>query len=514
MSSYNSKSLIIMNKISKILLFVSAAASIIGCRGNFEKYNTDQYAIKSSEPSIVIPTMIEALMYVQQNDSQHIDQMVGTLGGYFTLSNRWGGQNFDTFNASDGWNAIPYETPFLDIYANYFEIEKYTNGSGHYFAIANLLRAAAMMRIADCYGPIPYSKVKDGKMYVAYDSNEEVYKHIIEDLKSSASILASFAADYPDKKPLAAQDPIYGGNYAQWAKLANSYIMRAAMRTGNKEAFIEAVESPYGYISSNADNAMMSCGSQRNPYDLSSASWGDLRSGSSIVDYMNGYSDPRRKAYFTLSNAGYYVGMRSGKAVFEKSSVSGYSQCNFGETGKLPVFVAAESRFLMAEAVLKGWITGSIKDLYEEGIRLSMAQWNVSEKADSYIADNSSIPDDYTDPVAGFTEYSRNTELTIAWDDSADDEKKLERIITQKWIAEYPMGLEAWAEYRRTGYPELAPALDNLSKGVISDNARGLRRLRYSFNEKTLNKENYEEAVKMLGGIDNESVDLFWAKKK
>ena len=168
-----------MNKLNKILLFVSVATFTVGCTGNFEKYNTDPYAIKSSEPSIVIPTMIEALMYVQQNDSQMIDQMVGSLGGYFALSNRWGGQNFDTFNASDGWNAIPYETPFLDIYANYFEIEKYTSGSGHYFAIANLLRAAAMMRIADCYGPIPYSQVKDGKMYVAYDSNEDVYKHII-----------------------------------------------------------------------------------------------------------------------------------------------------------------------------------------------------------------------------------------------------------------------------------------------------------------------------------------------
>lgn len=57
--------------------------------------------------------MIESLMYVQQNDSQMIDQMVGSLGGYFTLSNRWGGQNFDTFNASDAWNNIPYETMFL-----------------------------------------------------------------------------------------------------------------------------------------------------------------------------------------------------------------------------------------------------------------------------------------------------------------------------------------------------------------------------------------------------------------
>lgn len=58
-----------------------------------------------------------------------VDQMVGSLGGYFTLSNRWGGQNFDTFNASDAWNATPYNTMFEDIYANFFDIEKSTSKS-------------------------------------------------------------------------------------------------------------------------------------------------------------------------------------------------------------------------------------------------------------------------------------------------------------------------------------------------------------------------------------------------
>ena len=56
---------------------------------------------------MLLPTMIDAMMYVQQNNSQMIDQMVGTLGGYFTLTNRWGGQNFDTFNPSADWNQGP-----------------------------------------------------------------------------------------------------------------------------------------------------------------------------------------------------------------------------------------------------------------------------------------------------------------------------------------------------------------------------------------------------------------------
>ena len=104
----------------------------------------------------------------------------GRLAGriYSTLSNRWGGQNFDVFNASDAWNATPYNTMFEDIHANFFDIEKSTSKSGHYYAMARLVRAAVMMRVADCYGPIPYSKVADGSFYVEYDSAEDVYKYI------------------------------------------------------------------------------------------------------------------------------------------------------------------------------------------------------------------------------------------------------------------------------------------------------------------------------------------------
>lgn len=160
----------------KITLGILLANLLAGCTGNFEDYNTDHYAPATADPTMVLPTMIDAMMYVQQNDSQMIDQMVGSLGGYFTCSNRWGGQNFDTFNPSADWNQTPYNTMFVDIYGNLFEVEETSQGSGHWMAIANLIRAAVMIRVADIYGPIPYSQVSAGQMYVPYDSNETVYK--------------------------------------------------------------------------------------------------------------------------------------------------------------------------------------------------------------------------------------------------------------------------------------------------------------------------------------------------
>lgn len=494
--------------IKTITLAGIAAMTMAGCTGNFEDYNTNPYAPQTADPSLLLPTMIEQLMYVQQNSSQMIDQMVGCYGGYVTLSNRWGGENYDTFNVSNGWNKDTWNTAFTNIYSNFFEIENITDADGHFFALAKLVKAATMMRVTDCYGPIPYSQVKDGQMYVPYDKGEDVYKYIIEDLKYAVSVLGAFG---DNGKPLAGKDHVYDGDYAKWTKLANSYIMRAAMRVGDEANFVEAMNSPFGYIKENGDNAMMSCATQRNPLELASASWGDLRSNATIVDYMNGYSDPRLAKYFTKSKNGIYEGMPAGYT-FEKANVQGYSMPNMGTESApapLPVFVAAESEFLIAEAILKGWVAGNAKEHYEKGIKLSFEQWGASN-ADAYIADNTSVPNGHKDDLAKLGDYDRTTQVKIAYDESGSQEYKLEQIITQKWIANYPMGLEAWAEHRRTGYPEMTKYGKNLGTVNIDLN-KGANRLRYPYTEKNLNAANYNSAVSALGG-DDESIKLFWMK--
>lgn len=500
-----------MKKAIKIIAFLGIAGMALpGCTAKFEEFNTNPYAPVKGDASLLMPSMIEQLMYVQQNSSQMIDQMVGTYGGYFTLTNRWGGQNYDTFNVSDDWNKSTYNTAFTNIYSNFFEIEKMTEADGHFYAIARLIRAAAMMRVADCYGPIPYSQVKDGQMYVAYDKDQEVYKHIINDLKEGVKILGAFGNN---GKPLAGKDLIYDGDYAKWARLGNSYIMRAAMRVGDKDSFLEAMNSPFGYIQTNADNALMKCGLQRNPYELASASWGDLCCNATIVDYMNGYNDPRREKYFTKSKRNQFDGMPAGNAGFEKGKVQGYSLPNFGTESApapIPVFVAAESEFLIAEAILKQWIAGDVKLHYETGIKLSFEQWGASG-ADKFLTDNTHTPNDHKQDLAGFSDYDRKTQVKVAFDEKGTPEQQLEQIITQKWIANYPMGLEAWADQRRTGYPEMTKYNTNLGTAPINLHV-GAYRLRYPYTEKNLNKANYEEAVGWLKGADNEATKLFWAK--
>lgn len=156
---------------------------------------------------------------------------------------------------------------------------------------------------------------------------------------------------------------------------------------------------------------------------------------------------------------------------------------------------------------------GTVQHFYEEGIKLSFSERGISSnEAETYIKDSESTPAAFNSPVEpGKCSYVPKTTITVSWNEGASDTEKLERIITQKWIANFPLGFEGWADYRRTGYPEIFPAVDNLSDCV--DSKRQQRRLRFPKSEKDNNKANVETAIRLLGGSDNEATDLWWAKK-
>lgn len=171
---------------------------------------------------------------------------------------------------------------------------------------------------------------------------------------------------------------------------------------------------------------------------------------------------------------------------------------------------AAEVYFLRAEGALRNWnnMGGSAKELYNKGIETSMSQWSAAGASD-YIADNTKTPADYVDYKERNYDVPAASKITIAWDESASNEEKLERIITQKWIAMFPDGNEAWAEQRRTGYPKLLPISVNNSSGDIDSEIR-IRRLRFPESERNNNTKAVEEATKTLKGSDSAGTQLWW----
>jgi hypothetical protein len=177
---------------------------------------------------------------------------------------------------------------------------------------------------------------------------------------------------------------------------------------------------------------------------------------------------------------------------------------------------SAEAWFLKAEAVLRGWTgAGDAKTNYETGVKVSFEQHGVDGYAD-YIANSTKTAIEYKDPKAitageNDVKVPNISSVTIAWDAGDAFERKLERVVTQKWIAMFPEGQEAWSEFRRTGYPKLFPVVKNNSGGKIST-TDFIRRIEFASSEYSTNPKGIEDAIKLLGGPDTGGTPLWWDK--
>ncbi|MDE7443598.1 MAG: SusD/RagB family nutrient-binding outer membrane lipoprotein, partial [Muribaculaceae bacterium] len=275
----------------------------------------------------------------------------------------------------------------------------------------------------------------------------------------------------------------------------------------------KAVSSAYGLVETRDDRMEISHSlfNYSHPY-VEVMSWNEAKPAASIIAYMNGYEDPRRSVYFTTGRDGEYLGVRVG---LNTSNVSAYRTNNLSDlnvNASTPVVLmwAAESYFLRAEGAIRGWnMGGSAEDFYNAGIKASFDERGADGYA-SYI-NSDKTPGAFTDIING-NSYSVTSTVTPKWDDNADFETKLERIITQKWIAGYLEGCEAWSDFRRTGYPRLIPVLSNASGGTIND-AVGARRIPFPDQEYIDNAAGVATGVANLGGPDNGGTKVWWDKK-
>lgn len=517
-----------MKKIFIAMLSLAAMASMASCTGNFEDFNTNPYGPTSDdmkgdnvETGVLIKAMLPAVVQGQQNNSQMIDQMVGLeYGGHASMINPWGNSgNFYTYNPREGWYGIPFDTTMPQIYSNFFQIKERTGGTGMVYAWAELLRVAASLKISDCYGPIPYSKVNGSDYMTSYDSMEELFNNMFNDLDHAIATISSALASGADVSTLADFDEVYSGNFTKWLKYANSLKLRMAIRICNaapelaRQKAEEAVSA--GVMTEDSDAAWSSQNDGMNPFYRAAFTWngGEFRASANITSYMTGYEDPRLSDYFLESESNGIVGVRNGiyQSAASFASYQTLSKNNIDQNDKLLIMSAAEPYFLRAEGALRGWnMGGTAKELYEKGVAVSMKEHGAS--IGDYLSSNKTQAD-YIDPVNSKYNFAAVSTITPAYDESATFEQNLERIMVQKWIASYPSGWETWADIRRTGYPVFFPVADNLSNGVVSS-TRGMRRLHYPQSEYNNNMDNLNAAISnLLGGSDNAGTDLWWAKK-
>ncbi|KXH83119.1 SusD/RagB family nutrient-binding outer membrane lipoprotein [Chryseobacterium kwangjuense] len=454
-----------------------------------------------------------------------------------------GGRNNTTYFMMDGWNERVMMNQLEDVNQQYknFKTIAAKNYAGvnfsHSLAVLSILRIMAAQKVSDAHGPVIYSKFEHPNTTTGitdFDSQQEAYNNFVTDLDLAITALQT-TIGIEDNAVLKKSDLVFAGSSANWAKLANSLKLRYALRIsyadpGKAKLYAEqALSSSAGLVSDNMENALVNYGAASPLSDII-YSWGDCKIGAPLMAFMNGFNDPRRAAYAKPATdptvAGQYIGVRQGVDMGgSKDRYGDFSQPIAASAtgdyfsvsnGKNKLFTAAEAWFLKSEAAIRGYVgAGDAGTNYNKGIEMSFGEWGKSASYATYVADATSKEAPYIDTKNASNSIPAGSPMlstiTIKWNDGDTFERKLERIMTQKWIAIYPDGAEAWAEQRRTGYPIIFKNVLNDSQGTISTDAM-IRRIPIPTKYRN-NTLNYAQALQYLGGPDTGGTKLWWDKK-
>lgn len=503
---------------------------VVGCTEDFDALNTPDDQIVADE--------VDANLLGQAFAQSQYRGMRGVAGGEFQIAQSLfadlyaqyfatTAENFDSDQyievgswANSAWNSFyANAAPQLNFVEEFSEEE----GLELENAIAKVWRVQVYHRMTDYWGPIIYSEFGNGETSVDYDSQEEIYNDFFDTLDEAVSVLEQNIGG----NAFGTNDQLYEGDVEQWLKFANSLRLRLALRVKYVEPGLAQQEAEKavaaGVMEDNSDNAeVLTTENSQNPY-TTITDWGEFRMSSAMESVLEGYEDPRVSVYFSPAEEGDddgddspYEGMRNGlptgakpgnlNATYSDMGVDWLNDSRGGSNPPLPVMRSAEVYFLRAEGAVEGWdMDGTAEELYNEGIRMSLSEDRIDDPGDidAYIAsDNTPVsPEDEWDSPA-------LSDIPVAFESSASEERQLEQIITQKWLAIYPDGWEAWAEYRRTGYPQLYPIIESRNSDLAEDDI--FRRLTFVDNEFSDNESATEAAIDLLDGPDNNATRLWW----
>ena len=429
------------------------------------------------------------------------------IGGY--AANTRGGLYSQLFSETQYTDVSLYSLPQVDFGGEYsgvlYDLQNIinTNTSNNMTQVARILKSYIFWTITDRWGDVPYSEaLKGGTKPPKYDTQESIYKGIIAELTSAVS---SFDASSP-----ITGDIILGGNIAKWKKAANSMRMLMALRLSKRypgptdyaaTQFKAALADAAGSIATNADNFTIKYpggAAFRNPiYNLYDGRK-DYAESKTMTDMLASLGDTRATVFGGATedrtaanwNAPSTIGFPYG---VKRSTAEAFSGANptwarilrgdYREQDDPYVVISAASVLLArAEAADRGWTTENLTTLYQAGITASFDQWGLAAPAATYF-----------------------TNANVALTAPAGTGANLKPIAIQQWIAYYPDGLQAWSNWRRTGYPVLTPAPDavNTSKQIP-------RRYTYPTTQYSSNAANVKEAAGRMQGGDTQDARVWW----
>lgn len=511
----------------------SIAVMAVSCDDDFEEINTNPLQLSTDKlaSSDVLLGQAFAQATFTSNMGLHwrfqISQSLFSdlWSGYYATT--YVGFDSDRFTQVGGWADLAWGS-FYGIAAPQIKLVEdiaTENGNSVGASMAKIIKVNGYSRMTDYWGPVPYSQFGNEELKVDFDSQESMYTSFFSELDAASSALSAGGSSF------GGSDLIYGGDASKWKKLAESLRLRLAMRIRYANPSLSKTEAEKAFnsgalITSNDDNAYIAVSEDnRNPLETIT-DWGEFRMSATMEGILKGFNDPRMASYFDPAAAGDqdgdgipYEGLQNGQTkvalgvsqnpitsdvnIFYRDAAAG------GSNPPIELMQAAEVHLLLAEAALAGYsVGGSAQQYYESGITMSMQERTSASAGDiaGYISSNNT-PVSYD---GGTTPAS--TDIPVAFE-SSNTERALEQIITQKWLALFPNGWEAWAEARRTGYPKQLPRVQSDNSDVPVDKIPS--RMTYVNSEFTTNSEAVNAAVSSpeIGGQDKNNTKLWWDKK-
>jgi len=531
-------------KLNKILKYTAVSAltlatgvMTVGCTDNFEELNTDPYELNPDALPFSAQFQ-EPMSYVyapQQNLFQYCFSLnIDLFSGYFMTPHNFNGSGNVDYALNRGFCGGMYENVYLHIFNNTRRLITSCEEQGFvdYAGMMRVIQAYAIQMLTDVYGPVSYtSAIEDptnGASF-SYDKQEDIYNSMFALLDEAIKNFQNPTSDLTSRQSF---DFWCNGDLDLWIKVANQLKLRMAMRivkanpTLAKQKAEEAAQA--GVLPQDILINQGFSNEQTRMFE-----WGDAGMNANLITIMEGYNDPRLPLYVTKNQADVicqdssviasgtkYLGIRGGCNLPPKPNQWGnFSKIVCSYTTAFPVMKAAEGYFLRAEGILRGWNMGggTAQQWYEDGIRTSIKNeaaykgievlagvTSVSDEEINAYINGTTLQEDFVDPVDSQNSIKAQNDVCVKWDESASNEQKLQRIIIQKWIANFPISCEGWAEYRRTGYPKFFPNRVNLSNGTI-DTDEQIRRLIYSDNEINTNNAELQKGIELLNQENSSS---------
>ncbi|MGR3811856.1 SusD/RagB family nutrient-binding outer membrane lipoprotein [Jiulongibacter sp. NS-SX5] len=489
-----------MKKHKSIYTFLLGATMFFAgnsCTDGFEEMNTDPNNPTEIGSQYLLPYAIEQSVDRYWGGSTRFERLNldGAMLWIQYLARNIYSNEGDSYGITPAFYNNTWESLYNDGLTNFERIITLTGPEGvnpntNYEGVALVMKTWVYSLLTDMYGAVPYSAAVSGSaeepIYTPeYDSMESIYAGMLADLKTANEKLTIGGPDISG-------DIIYYGDIMKWKKFANSLRLKLANRQAAKKpsesaaimAEILGSPSTYPIFESNADNATLEHTGTR----PSNNTWNevmviggrtDWSMSKTFVDMLTATGDTRLGAIATEVN-GTYAGIPNGLpdaiATTYLSSAS-VLQSSFSDAAAPSVLMTfSELNFILAEAAADGDISGDADAYMAAGIEAS------------YDAFGLDVPAGFIDGLGGASK---------------------ETIMTQKYIALFGQGVEAWTEYRRTGFPTF-PAAD--PRAIFENDGVIPTRLPYPTTEYSLNKTSLDGGISLNGGPDNMQTTLWWAE--